>query len=78
MPTVLEFWPECNGGPIWTTNGKTVDPRSLELCDALYSWNAKYGDSLLPFETNDREWLDEGVQLLARTRAGHSEPSPTS
>jgi len=69
----LEFWPEYNGGPLWSTDGRTVEPETLGLrpglCEALRLWNARFDDSKLPFETHDRQWIDEGVRLLADVRA---------
>lgn len=70
---VIEFWPEHGSGPLWTDDGRSVDlgsvPLSHELRDRLRRWNARYDDSLLPFERNDTDWLAEGRMLLADTRA---------
>lgn len=77
MPTVLEFWPEYDGGPLWSPEGQTVELASLglprELVARLNAWNARYDDAKLPFEGNDRDWLNEGVSLLAELRSelGH-------
>ena len=72
MPTLVEFWPEYDGGPLWSEDGKTVEPTSLglapDLSGRLAAWNARYDDSKLPFEQNDREWLDEGARLLTEVR----------
>ena len=66
-------WPEYYGGPLWSEDGKTVEPTSLglapDLSGRLAAWNARYDDSKLPFEQNDREWLDEGARLLTEVRA---------
>ena len=73
MATALEFWPEYNGGPLWTQDGKTADLSTLELSpelrNRLTGWNSKYEDSKLPFEANDSEWLDEGTTLLHDVRS---------
>jgi hypothetical protein len=69
---IVEFWPEYNGGPLWSDDGKSVDlaalPLSHDLRSRLMAWNARYDDSKLPFETNDAAWLAEGKALLAETR----------
>jgi hypothetical protein len=72
VPTVLEFWPEYNSGPLWSDDGKSVDLASLglpaELAARLAAWNARYDDSKVPLEENDRGWLNEGARLLAEVR----------
>jgi hypothetical protein len=69
---VIEFWPEYGEGPLWTEQGQSVDLRKLPLAadlrDRLVAWNAAYDDSRLPFEDNDREWLDEGRRLFVEVR----------
>jgi len=73
MPVVLEFWPEYHAGPFWTRAGASVDLTTLPLPDQLRvrlaAWNARYEDAKLPFESNDTEWLQEGLVLLAEARA---------
>ena len=77
MRRVLEFWPEYNSGPLWSDDGQSIDldslPLSSELRDRLRHWNARYDDSLLPFDQNDTEWLVEGRCLLTDTRASLGE-----
>ena len=71
MPTLLEFLPEYDGGPLWSEDGKTVDDvarAAPDLSGRLAVWSARYDDSKLPFEQNDREWLDEGARLLTEVR----------
>lgn len=76
MPHVLEFWPEYNSGPLWS-GGASVDldllPMSPALRDRLRQWNARYDDSLLPFDQNDVGWLTEGRILLSELRANLGE-----
>ena len=68
----LEFCPEYNAGPLWTSDGRSVDLGSLRiprgLRERLADWNARYDDSKLPFELNDIAWLCEGTGLLAEVR----------
>lgn len=72
VPTVLEFWPEYSGGPLWSEYGRTVELESVglsrDLIGRLTAWNARYDDAKLPFEENDRDWLNEGTGLLAEVR----------
>ena len=69
----LEFWPEHEGGPLWRSDGSSIDLDSLrlpgDLRQRLAEWNKKYEDSLLPFEGNDLGWLSNGRDLLAELRA---------
>ncbi|MFP5487625.1 MAG: hypothetical protein ACLGHQ_04895 [Acidimicrobiia bacterium] len=73
MPIRLEFWPEYNGGPLWSEDGATVEPTSIglsgEMAGRLLAWNAGYDDDRLPFAKDDREWLNEGARLLAEVRS---------
>jgi hypothetical protein len=72
MAVLLEFWPEYNSGPLWTSAGGSVDlvalPLPAELRVRLQSWNARYDDSKLLHDQNDEGWLEEGKRLLAETR----------
>jgi hypothetical protein len=72
VAVLLEFWPEYNSGPLWRSDGTSVDLASLalpaDLKARLQSWNAAYDDSRLPFDHDDEGWLEEGERLLAETR----------
>lgn len=37
MSQVVEFWPEYNGGPLWSDDGNSIDLASLPLSDGLRS-----------------------------------------
>jgi hypothetical protein len=73
---VLEFWPDYKSGPLWSSDGRTVDLSSLglpdDLIERLHGWNARYADDKLPFGSNDIEWLREGEALLGEVRAALS------
>lgn len=74
---VLEFWPEYDGGPIWSPDGRSADldllPLSNDLRERLRAWNARYDDANLPFEQNAVDWLAEGRSLLGEVRAALGE-----
>lgn len=69
---VLEFWPEYSGGPLWSTDGKTVDLAGLalssHLIERLVAWNSRYDDSKLSLESDDPAWINEGTSLLSEVR----------
>jgi len=73
---ILEFWPDYNAGPLWSSDGTSVDLTSLnlprDLIQRLQSWNARYADDKLPFASNDIEWLRDGEALLDEVRAALS------
>jgi hypothetical protein len=73
MAEVLEFWPEYQGGPLWTEHGTSVDLDTLalpaDLQDRVAAWSSSYADGKLPMEgPGDKPWLDEGRQLLGELR----------
>lgn len=72
MAIVLEFFPEYNSGPLWSSTGASIELAALALPEDLVrrlgDWNASYDDSKLPFERNDSAWLEGGRRLLAEVR----------
>ncbi len=73
MPEALEFWPEYEGGPLWTEQGVSMDLETLLLAECLQdritAWSRLYGDNKLPIEgPGDELWRDEGRRLLAELR----------
>ena len=66
--TVLEFWPDYGGGPLWTSDGKFADLGALPLGDdlrrRLMDWNADYTEERIPVEgPGDPDWLRQGTLL---------------
>lgn len=71
--TMLEFWPDYGGGPLWTSEGAPVDLSALPLGDdlrrSLVDWNAAYTEECIPVEgPGDPDWLRQGTLLLKRVR----------
>jgi hypothetical protein len=71
--TRLEFWPDYGAGPLWSASGDPVDLEQLRLpvalVERLRGWNGEYREDKIPVEgLGDRTWLEEGVELLRRTR----------
>jgi hypothetical protein len=71
---VLEFWPDYGPGPLWTDDGKPVDPSSLGvgpgLVEKVAAWNAAYEENRVPIDgPGDSAWLRHGRQLLHEIRA---------
>lgn len=71
--TLFEFWPDYGPGPLWDERGSPVDVSTLDLpatlAERLRSWNAEYREDRIPVDgPGDVAWLEEGVELLRRTR----------
>jgi hypothetical protein len=72
----LEWWPDYGGGPLWKASGrggKHIDSETLglplDLAARLAAWNQRYTEDKLPVSGDgDREWLEQGVRLLAEVR----------
>lgn len=69
----LEFWPEYEGGPLWTEQGASVDLDELGLPvgleDRVVAWSRLYADDKLPMDgPGDERWLDDGRRVLAELR----------
>lgn len=74
LMTQLEFWPDYGAGPLWTQDGQVADLAQLGLpgglSSQLLSWNERYAEDKIPLDGDgDADWLAEGRELLARTRA---------
>lgn len=72
--TLIEFWPDYGPGPLWTEDGRSVDPRALGLpeilAERLVAWNARYEEDRIPVEGDgDADWLAEGTALLHDVRS---------
>ena len=73
MALKLEFWPEHDGGPLWSRDGATIDLNSLPLSrglrEQLTRWNGQYDDNKLPTgRSRDEAWLRQGERLLRAVR----------
>jgi hypothetical protein len=53
--TVLEFWPECGPGPVWTDDGRPFDLGQLglgpDLVAEVAEWNGAYGEDKVPIDS---------------------------